>query len=83
MASFRSLTFHSQKPATSSLASANGSSITVRAVLENLTRAPFELGCRPSPATITPAFTRSSLNLPMSASSLSSVISPNPKDERV
>src|SRR5205823_1303333 len=35
----------------------------------NLTRAPFELACRPSPASMTPAFTNSSLNLPISASS--------------
>src|SRR5262249_1835199 len=29
---------------------------------------PFELGCNPSPASITPAFTKSSLNLPMAVS---------------
>src|SRR6266404_3516034 len=31
-------------------------------------RAPFELGCRPSPASMTPAFTISSLNLPIAVS---------------
>ena len=35
----------------------------------NLTRAPLELGASPSPASITPALTSSSLNLPMSVSS--------------
>src|SRR5687767_12633182 len=57
----------SQKPAISSLVSENGPSITVRLLPENLTRAPFELGWRPSPASITPAFASSSLYLPMSA----------------
>ena len=33
-------------------------------------RAPFELACKPSPASSTPAFARSSLNLPIEASSL-------------
>src|SRR5581483_6784900 len=65
-----------QKPAISSLVSANGPSITVRLFPENLTRAPFELGCRPSPASITPALTSSSLNLAISASSFSSGILP-------
>src|SRR6266576_1678184 len=45
--------------------------MTVGAPPPNLTRAPFELGCRPSPASITPAFTSSSLNLPISRSSSS------------
>src|SRR6202790_2573388 len=31
-------------------------------------RAPFEVGCRPSPASMTPAFTISSLNLPIAVS---------------
>jgi len=44
-------------------------SITIRFSPENLTRAPFELGCNPSPASITPAFVSSSLNLPISVSS--------------
>ena len=51
----------------SSLVSVNGPSITVRCCPENLTRLPFELGCSPSPASITPAFTNSSLNFPMAA----------------
>src|SRR3989441_4300817 len=59
-------TRHSQKPATSSFVSVKGPSITVRFVPENLTRTPFELGWSPSPASITPAFTSSSLNFPMS-----------------
>src|SRR5919108_4600662 len=33
-------------------------------------RLPLDVGCRPSPANITPAFTSSSLNFPISASSL-------------
>src|SRR5947208_13139048 len=56
----------SQKPATSSFASANGPSVTVRLPPENLTRTPLELGWSPSPASITPAFTSSSLNFPIS-----------------
>ena len=60
-------TCHSQKPPTSSLVSAKGPSITVLCRPENLTRLPFELGCSPSPASITPAFTNSSLNFPMAA----------------
>src|SRR5215471_1527637 len=65
MASCRDLHFHNQKPATSSFVSANGPSITVCFPPENLTRAPFELGWSPSPASITPAFANSSLNLPI------------------
>ena len=61
IASSIDFTCHSQKPATSSFVSANGPSITVRSLPENWTRAPFELGCRPSPASITPALTSSSL----------------------
>ena len=72
IASSFDFTCHSQKPAISSFVSANGPSITVRFVPENLTRAPFELGCSPSPASITPAFTSSSLNFPISARSFSS-----------
>ena len=45
--------------------------------LEKWTRAPLLLGCRPSPASITPAFASSSLYLPMSASSFSSGIAPS------
>src|SRR5712664_4416385 len=58
---------HSQKPPMSSLVSGKGPSITVRCCLENRTRLPFELGCSPSPASITPALTSSSLNFPMAA----------------
>src|SRR5258706_583746 len=60
-------TCHSQKPPISSLVSVKGPSIIVRCCPENLTRLPLELGCNPSPASITPAFTSSSLNLPMAA----------------
>jgi hypothetical protein len=42
----------------------------------NATRAPFELGCRPSPATITPAFTSSSLYFIMELIMASSGSSP-------
>jgi len=69
-------TCHSQKPAISSFVSANGPSTTVRLPRENLTRAPFELGCSPSPASITPAFTSSSLNFPISVNSLSLGMTP-------
>src|SRR5262245_47345313 len=72
MASCFDLHLHGQNPAISSLASANGPSITVRLSPENLTRAPLELGWSPSPASITPAFTSSSLKLPIAARSFSS-----------
>src|SRR5206468_11797836 len=61
--------FQSQKPATSSFVSANGPSITVRSSPSNLTRAPFELGCSPSPASITPALVSSSLYFPVAVRS--------------
>src|SRR5689334_14374936 len=69
MASSLDFTWTSQKPATSSLVSANGPSTTLRWSPEKNTRAPLELACRPSPASITPALTSSSLNFPISASS--------------
>ena len=72
IASSFDFTCHSQKPAISSFVSAKGPSITVRLSPENRTRAPFELGWSPSPASITPAFTSSSLNLPIAVSSFSS-----------
>src|SRR5262245_28293988 len=77
MASSIDLTFHSQNPATSSLVSANGPSTTALLPPEKVTRFPFELGCSPSPASITPAFTSSSLNLPMSAKSFSLPMTPD------
>ena len=58
-----------QKPATSSLASVNGPSMTVRSRPSKRTLAPFEVGCRPSPASITPALTSSSLYLVIASSS--------------
>src|SRR4030088_1158673 len=58
----------SQKPATRSLVPLKGPLVTVRSLPQYLMRAPFELGCRPSPASMTPAFTISSLNLPMAVS---------------
>src|SRR6185437_11487839 len=69
IASSFDLTWMSQKPAISSLVSANGPSITVRFEPENRTRAPLALVCSPSIASSTPAFTSSSLYLPMAASS--------------
>src|SRR4051812_34876338 len=60
----------------SSLVSAKGPSTTVRFVPENFTRAPLELGWRPSPANITPAFTSSSSYFPISVSIFSSGSTP-------
>src|SRR6267143_466971 len=76
IASSLDFTCQSQTPATSSFVSAKGPSTTVCLPLPNLTRAPFELGCSPSPASITPAFTSSSLNFPISASIFSLGSSP-------
>src|SRR5262249_37429247 len=67
---------HSQKPAISSFVSANGPSITVRFVPAKRIRLAFELGWSPPPASITPALTSSSLNLPISARSRSLGITP-------
>jgi hypothetical protein len=50
--------------------------MTVRLDPENLTRAPLELGCRPSPASNMPAFAISSLNFSISVSSRSLGITP-------
>src|SRR3954467_9029306 len=47
---------------------ANGPSLTLCALSVYLIRAPFEVGCRPSPASRTPALTNSSLNLPIAVS---------------
>ena len=49
----------------SSLVSANGPSMTFGSPAENSTRAPLELGCSPSPASITPALTSCSLKSPI------------------
>src|SRR5437870_2114812 len=57
------------RPAINSLVSAKGPSITVAFPPEKRTRAPFELACRPSAASITPALTNSSLYFPISSSS--------------
>src|SRR5580658_10489810 len=65
-ASSSDLTCQSQKPAISSLVSVKGPSVTVLLPPPNLTRTPLELACRPSPESITPAFSSSSLNLPIS-----------------
>src|SRR5947199_274143 len=72
MASLSDFTSHSQKPAISSFVSAKGPSITVRLLPENLTRAPLELACSPSPASITPAFSSWMLNFPISVRIFSS-----------
>src|SRR5437764_8674931 len=69
IASWSELHFHSQKPAINSFVSGKGPSVTIRSGPANLTRAPFELGCNPSPASIMPALLNSSLNLPISARS--------------
>src|ERR1700689_2340129 len=53
----------------SSLASVKGPSMTVLFLPENLTRAPLELGWRPSRASRTPALLSSSLYLPISSRS--------------
>ena len=52
IASSFEFTCHSQNPAMNSFVSANGPSITVRFFPEKRTRAPFELGCKPSPASM-------------------------------
>ncbi len=69
-------TCHSQKPATSSLVSANGPSITVRFLPANRTRLPFDVGCNPSPASMMPALTNSSLKWPIAVRIVSSGIAP-------
>src|SRR5262249_900838 len=66
------LTFHNQEPGTRSLVSANGPSLTVRLFPENLTRLPYLLGFSPSPASMMPALTSSSLKVPISLSIFSS-----------
>src|SRR5882757_5677466 len=83
MASSRDLTCQIQKPAMSSLVSVKGPSTTVRDLPENLTRAPLELGWRPSMASTMPAFMSSSLYLPMSAKSCGSGRAPSFSDSGV
>src|SRR6476620_914885 len=79
IASSSDLVLLSQKPATSSPESANGPRLTLPCPLPYLIRAPFAVGCRPSPASITPALTSSSLNLPIAVSS--SVLGITPASE--
>ncbi|MOA31495.1 hypothetical protein D3C78_1526570 [compost metagenome] len=69
MASCREAHFQIQKPATNSFVAANGPLMTRRSWPEKATRAPRALGCRPSPASITPAWTSSSLKAPIAANS--------------
>jgi hypothetical protein len=76
IASSFDLTCHTQKPATSSFVSGNGPSVTMRLSPANLTRKPFELGCNPSPASITPALMSCSLYLPISVKSSSEGMTP-------
>ena len=76
IASSFDFTWRIQNPAISSLVSVNGPSMTVRLSPENRMRAPFELACSPSPASITPALTISSLNLPIAVSISSDGIAP-------
>src|SRR5215469_14705608 len=65
-----------QYPAISSFDSAKGPSTTVRFSPENLMRAPWELGCRPARSRSTPAFSSSSLYLPITERSSSLGILP-------
>src|SRR6516162_9267324 len=60
----------------SSLVSVKGPSMTVRFFPEKRTRFPLELGWSPSPASMTPALTNSSLNAPISVSNWWLVILP-------
>src|SRR6185436_5585836 len=76
IASSSDLTWSIQKPATISLLSVNGPSITVRCEPENRTRALFELGLSPPRSRSTPAFVSSSLYFIMSASICSLGITP-------
>src|SRR5690242_6119403 len=69
IASSFDFTLQIQKPAMSSLVSANGPSMTFGLPSPNRTRAPFALACSPSPSSITPAFANSSLNFVISVSS--------------
>src|SRR5262245_57081021 len=59
-----------------SLVLAKGPSVTAFVPPENRTRLPLLLGCSPSPASMTPAFTSSSLKFPISRSSFSLGITP-------
>src|ERR1017187_7905759 len=76
MASSLELTLMIQYPAMSSLVSVKGPSMTLRLPPENLMRAPLELGWSPAPSTRTPAFTSSSLYLPIAEISSSLGITP-------
>src|SRR6266478_9349132 len=68
MASSSDLVLISQKPATRSSVRLKGPRLTTLCPPEYLTRAPREVGCRPSPASMMPALTISSLNLPIAVS---------------
>jgi hypothetical protein len=70
MASARDRTSTSAKPATASLASVNGPSVTVISSPTEVTRTPP--ASRPPVASSTPAAVSSSMNLPISAYSFSS-----------
>src|SRR5205823_9006241 len=69
-------TCHSQKPAIISFDSVNGPSMIVGVPPANFTRLACEVGFRPSAASMTPAFTSSSLNLPISVRSFVSGSTP-------
>src|SRR5688572_8862098 len=60
----------------SSVVCLNGPSTTVRLPPDILMRFPFALGCNPSPPSMMPALTSSSLYLPISVSSCSLGITP-------
>ena len=66
----------SQYPATSSLASVNGPSMTRGLPPANWTRAPLALACRPARSSRAPAFFSSSLYLPIAVSIFSSGSAP-------
>src|SRR5262249_10553226 len=65
----------------SSFDSVKGPSVTVTFPPESRTRAPFELGWRPSVASSTPAFVISSRNFPIF--SMSSLLAGPPASERL
>ena len=67
MASSRSRHSISAHPPTSSFASVKGPSTTVNSPSLRVILAPSEVGAMPPVATMTPAFTASSTNLPISS----------------
>src|SRR6266478_5481331 len=68
IASSSDLVLISQNPAIRSPVSSNGPRLSAFCPVEYLIRAPLDVGCRPSPASMTPALAISSLNLPIAVS---------------